>query len=115
MAYSLDMKRLGSLALALLIVMAVLGPVCLVLASSAMAMPMDSELVPCETPESSMACPYERPDGNVVQKAASDESLAVTALLPVDPSGFMTASGLVMLDEHPTLDPPPSHLTPLRI
>lgn len=115
MAYRLDMKRLGALAMSLLILMAVLGPVCLVFASSAMAMPVGSEMVPCESPESSTACPYERPDGNLGFKAPSLEPLACAATLPVDPALFRAVSTLVTVDGASTLDPPPAHLTPLRI
>lgn len=115
MAQALNMKRFGALMMALLIVMAVAGPVCLMFASSAMAMPMDIETSPCDEDTGSVACPYNQPDSTVGVTAPTIEPVAALAVLPVDGGPGFQAPSILESAAGTIPDAPPSHLTPLRI
>lgn len=115
MAQVMDMKRLGALALALLLVMAVAGPVCLMFASSAMAMPMDVQTAPCDEDRGSTACPYERPDGTLGVKAPTVDSVAALAMVTAGDAPDIVEQFVGLGVGDLSGDPPPSHLTPLRI
>lgn len=115
MANALDMKRLGALVMALLIVAAVAGPVCLMFASSAMAMPMETQTSPCDQDDGSTACPYERPVSNIGVKAPTIDPVAALSALPVDDGSGLVETSFIARVADVSEDPPPAHLTPLRI
>lgn len=116
MPLSLDIRRIGLMALSLLIALAVIGPSCLMVATEAFAMSTHSD-VPmsgCEDSESSMsACPHE--DGVETTGAIQDNVPFVQTVLsaePVEPTsiGF---SRMALTEQPPSA--PVAHLTPLRL
>lgn len=115
MVHALNMKRFGALMMALLIVMAVAGPVCLMFASSAMAMPMEIETSPCGEDQGTVACPYDQPDSTVGGTTPTIERVAALSVLPADGGHGFQAPSVLEAAAGSIPDAPPSHLAPLRI
>lgn len=110
-----DMKRFGSLAVALLLMLTVLGPTCLMLASTAMAMPSHvEESGPCDTDPGSVVCPLEQPDGTLVSKIVPPE-LESAQVEMLDADITLAIGRAPAAAAFPIPESPPSHLTPLRI
>lgn len=117
MVFSADIRRFSGLLLALLMLAAVMGPACLMLPTSAMAIPVDGELVPCETEDPGTtveACPFERPVSGPPTVALAD-GLSSVAFLTVADLPVLESSRAIKITDAITEDPPPAHLTPLRI
>lgn len=113
MGRKFDIRRFASLALALLIAVAVVGPVCLTAASSAMAMPRPASNLCDSNPAT--ACPYERPDANLAGAHFPTVNDAVVAWLPM--LGADLPAQLVGAPQQVAgaATGPISYLTPLRI
>lgn len=117
----LDIRRATLFAVALLVFLAVVGPACLMQASEAFGVPMDSHpMAPmdCEsdgTGPGAAPCPHANPIDPVGDKSRSDAPridaiFAVTAPSIIVASVPRFDSGVVAIAEAP-----PSHLTPLRL
>lgn len=108
------------LGLALLLAMAVIGPSCLLFASSAFAMPGHDMPMSngCDSPNKSMgACPHDDPlessQASTQQQVPQAEKLvAVTAALNETPS---TATAVLATSFDALAAAPVAHLTPLRL
>jgi hypothetical protein len=115
MAFSADTKRFSGLLLAILVLAAFIGPACALLPDSAMAMPVDGELVPCGDSGTVMeACPLDRPLSGAPSTAPIADVQAVLFVtaepLAETDSWDLVASRMTLAGESP-----PSHLTPLRL
>lgn len=114
MALRIDIRRFSSLALALLIAVAVVGPACLMAASSAMAMTMPSSASSlCDSDPATM-CPYEHPDANFNVAQVPLFEVAVT-WLSAPGADVPTELGMALTLAPAWPEVPVSHLTPLRI
>ena len=117
MVFSADIRRFSGLLLALLMLAAVMGPACMMLPTSVMAMPVDGELVPCESDGSGTtveACPFDRPMSGAPTVALAD-GLSTAAHLTAAELPALDSWRAIKIADAITEDPPPAHVTPLRI
>lgn len=111
MTYSFDIRRIGLLALTLLIALAVIGPSCLVFASHAFAMPSHAPKG-CESSGKSMGvCPHA---GDTKVKVVTPQASLAVPALPASPLSVPQINISVAQTEQPP-GAPVAHLTPLRI
>lgn len=109
--YSFDIRRLGLMALTLLIALAVIGPSCLIFASHAVAMPSHAPKG-CESSGKSMGvCPHK--GETKVKVVAPQQALAVPALPASTISVPQVTVAFAQTEQPPGA--PVAHLTPLRI
>lgn len=119
MTLSLDIRRLGLMLLTLLVVLAVVGPSCLLFATQAMAM-SDFSHVPapvsgCGGPGSSMgACPHDNPIETTSSSTVDTPQVAQIAIVSVPIDALSMGLALLAPAERPP-GAPVAHLTPLRI
>lgn len=119
MTLSFDIRRVGMLGLALLFAMAVVGPACLVFASSALAMPShEAPMSGCDAPANSMdACPHDNPLES--SPAATQQSLPQVEKLVAVTAAFIeaptTSADVVVASDDDGAAAPVAHLTPLRL
>jgi hypothetical protein len=114
------MRRTIALGVALLLVLAAAGSLCLMSPSSAMGMPMKSAPTApgdCDgTGEGSMAnCPYadhEEVQSDIARADPGPLSIALAAATVQPPLVFTGAYALL---SEVSSSPPPTHLTPLRL
>ena len=117
----LDIRRATLFAVALLVFLAVVGPACLMQASEALGMPMDSHpMAPmdCEsdgTSPSAAPCPHANPVDPVGDNLRSDTLRVDAVFVVAAPSIVVTTVSQFDVRDVALAEAPPSHLTPLRL
>lgn len=111
---------MGMLGVALLLVMAVAGPGCLLFASTAMAMPShEAPVSDCGDSEggSMTACPHEQPLESGTQNGAStlQQYEQPTTAEAIVPDTSQVEVGRVIATQASRPEAPIDHLTPLRL
>jgi hypothetical protein len=116
---SFDIRRAGVLGLTLLFVLAVVGPACLLFASSAMAMP--SHNVPASGCDSSGdpslgVCPHEDPLESNQGSARTLPQIEQIVVAATNADGSSSCVATPLTDPSAAAPPGPvAHLTPLRL
>lgn len=117
----LDIRRATLFAVALLVFLAVVGPACLMQASEAFGVPMDSHpMTPmdCEsdgTSPSAAPCPHANPIDPVGDKSRSDAPRVDAVFVVTTPGVVVTSAPQLDAGDVALAAAPPSHLTPLRL
>ena len=117
----LDIRRATLFAVALLVFLAVVGPACLMQASEALGVPMDSHpMAPMECESegsipSASPCPHANPIDPVGDNLRSDTPRVEAVFVVAAPSIVVTSVTRFDSGDVTLAVAPPSHLTPLRL
>lgn len=114
---TLGIRRISMLAMCLVVLTTTVGFACLVFAATAMGMPADHGMSNCGVPaQSAAACPHEHP-ATATATSSNDVTPHLFGVLAMPSSMVPSAAsgGLVADDTGPVPEPPPAHITPLRI